>query len=158
VLDKRTSESNTRASLELGISQSTVWRIIHKGLKCKPSRPPLHQYLGDTDEVVRLECCIGMQERFEVEGFADSLMFKNDVAVHQSGKLNRHSTRIRETENRLAVIQHVLHSPKFNVFCAVSKKMVHGQILFAKSRVTGMTYLGLLENWLMPQLNEGSSD
>jgi hypothetical protein len=44
-----------------------------------------------------------------------------------------------------------------NVFCAISKKKVYGPIFFAEHTVTGMIYLDMLENWLMPQLNEDSN-
>ncbi|PNF26044.1 hypothetical protein B7P43_G06350 [Cryptotermes secundus] len=145
-------QSTTRASLELGISQSTVWRIIRKRLKCKPYRLQLHQHPSDNDRVVRLNFCIEMQERFEVEGFADTLIFSDGATFHLCGKLNRHSVRIWGTR------QHVRDSPEANVFCAISKKNVYGPIFFAEPTVTVMIYLDMLEDWLMPQLNEDTND
>lgn len=62
------------------------------------------------------------------------------------------------TENPHVVIQYVQDSPKVNVFCAILKKNVYGPIFFADPTVTGMIYLDMLENWLMPQLNEDSND
>ena len=72
-------KSTTRASLELGVAQSTVWRILHKRLKCKSYRLQLHQDLSENDKDVRLNFCIEMQERFAVDGFADSLIFSDEA-------------------------------------------------------------------------------
>ena len=49
-------------------------------------------------------------------------------------------------------------SPKVNVFCAISKMKVYGQFFFVQCTITGKTYLDMLENWLMPQMNEDSDD
>jgi hypothetical protein len=97
-----------------------------------------------------------MQEGFDVEGFADSLIFSGEATFHLSGKVNRRNVRIWGTENPHVAIQHVRDSPKVNVFCTISKKEVYGSILFAEPTVTGMIYL--VENWLMPHLNEDSNN
>jgi hypothetical protein len=38
------------------------------------------------------------------------------------------------------------------VFCAISSQKVYGSFFFAEETVTGMTYLDMLQLWLMPQL------
>jgi len=78
-------KSNTRASLELGGAQSTVWRILRKRLKCKSYRLPLHQYLSENDKDVRLNFCIEMQERFAVDGLAESLVFSDEAMCASGG-------------------------------------------------------------------------
>jgi len=45
-------------------------------------------------------------------------------------------------------------SPKVNVFRAISRRRVFGPIFFAEIGVTGKVYLDMLENWLMPQLED----
>jgi len=45
-----------------------------------------------------------------------------------------------------------------NVFCTISNEKVYGPFLFEEPTVNGMIYLNMLENWLMPQLNEDSND
>ena len=47
-------KSTTRASLELGVSQSTVWRILRTRLRCKSYRLQLHQALRGNDRDVRI--------------------------------------------------------------------------------------------------------
>ena len=44
--------------------------------------------------------------------------------------------------------------PKVNVFFAISKMKVYGPFFFMERTITGRTYLDMLENWLMPQMNE----
>ena len=53
-------KSNTRAGLELGVAQSTVWRILRKRLRCKSYRLQLHQALSENDKDVCLNFCIEM--------------------------------------------------------------------------------------------------
>jgi hypothetical protein len=38
------------------------------------------------------------------------------------------------------------------VFCAVSSQKVYGPFFFAEKTVAGMTYLAMLQLWLMPKL------
>ena len=47
---------------------------------------------------------------------------------------------------------HLKDSPKVNVFCAISSQKVYGPFFFAEGTITGMTYLDVLQLWLMPQL------
>ena len=61
-----------------------------------------------------------MQERFAVDGFADSLIFSDKATFHLSGKVNWHIVCIWGTENPRIVIENVRDSPKVNVFCAIS--------------------------------------
>jgi hypothetical protein len=49
-------------------------------------------------------------------------------------------------------VEHQRDSPKLNVFCAISSQKVHSLFFFAEEAVTGMTYLDMLQLWLMPQL------
>jgi hypothetical protein len=49
-------------------------------------------------------------------------------------------------------VEHQRDSPTVNVFCAISSQKVHGPFFFAEETVTGMTYLDMLQLWLIPQL------
>ena len=91
-------KSTTRASLELGVAQSTVWRILCKRVKCKSYRLQLHQDLSENYKDVFLNFCIEKQERFAVDGFAESLIFSDKATFHLSGKVNRQNVRIWGTE------------------------------------------------------------
>lgn len=118
----------------------------------------LLQALLPGDKVRRFEFCTRFQEFMEKDEFCDNLVFSDEAVFHLSGKVNRHNVRIWGTDNPHSFVQHVRDSPKLNVFCAVSKFKVYGPFFFAEQSITGNIYLGMLENWLMPQLETDSVD
>lgn len=151
-------KSVKRGSLELGLSHTTMWRILRNKLRLTPYKLQLHQALSVDDKQARVNFCIEMQARFEVDDFADRLIFSDEATFHVSGKVNRHNVRIWGTENPKAIIEHVRDSPKVNVFCAISKLKVYGPFFFMEPTVNGRRYLDMLQNWLMPQMDEDSDD
>ena len=72
----------------------------------------------------------------EKEIFNDLLAYSNKATFHVSGKINKHNTRIRETEHPHTILQYVRDSPKMNVFCALSKKCVEGLFALNEQRST----------------------
>jgi hypothetical protein len=74
------------------------------------------------------------------------------VTFHNIGAVNRRIVRIWGSENPHAYVEHQCDSPKGNVFCAISSQKVYSPFIFAEETVTGMTYLDMLQLWLMPQL------
>jgi hypothetical protein len=53
---------------------------------------------------------------------------------------------------------HQRDSPKVNVFCAVSREKVNDPCFFTEATVAGDSFLDMLENWLLPQLNTNYDD
>ena len=49
-------------------------------------------------------------------------------------------------------------TPKFNVFWAISLRKVFGPFFYAKSTVTGVSYLDVVQQWLFPQLHEAKPE
>ena len=125
-------KSVKRASRELQLPSTTVWRIVRRRLHMTPYR-------------------------LEDDGFDDRLVFSDEATFHLSGKVNKHNTRIWGTENPHVTLEHVRDSPKVNVFCAMSKKRVYGAFFFEGATVNGEAYLAMLQNWLMDQLHEEES-
>jgi hypothetical protein len=116
--------------------QPTIWKILRKRLKVKPYRQQLLQKLKATDKISRRTFC-------------------SECTFHLSGKVNRHNVGIWETEPpRHEVLEHERDSPKFNVFCAVSKYRMYGPFFFAERTISGFIYLDMLENYLIPQLQD----
>jgi hypothetical protein len=81
-------------------------------------------------------------------------LFTDEATFHLSGKGNRHKVRIWGTENPREIEEHVRDAPKLNFFFfgAGSSVKVYGPFFFAEPTVTGISYLDMLENHLMPQL------
>ena len=59
--------------------------------------------------------------------------------------------RIWGQENPQTTIEHEGHSPKVNVFCAISQNHIHGPFFFEEN-VNGDVYLRMLQDWFMYKL------
>jgi hypothetical protein len=84
--------------------------------------------------------------------FLEKVQFSDEVTFHVGSAVNLCNVRIWGFENPHAYVEHQHDCPKVNVFCTVSSKKVYGPFFFAEEIVTGMTYLDMLQLWLMPQL------
>lgn len=147
-------KSTTTASIELGVPQATVWRVLRHRLHQKPYKMQLLQALHTGDHQKRFDFCSAMLEDMEDDNFSQRLVFSDESTFHLSGKVNRHNVRIWGSENPCVVVQHERDSPKLNVFCAMSVNKVYGPFFFAEKTVTGISYLDMLENWLFPQVQQ----
>ena len=75
-----------------------------------------------------------------------------------SGKVNWHNSRIWGLQNPQEALELDRDSPKVNMFCALSQTKVYWPFFFAENTVTGVTYLAMLQNWLLPQMSKDSED
>ena len=116
------------------------------------------QALRPADKVKRRDFFEEMQLKMEKNYFIERLIFCDEATFHISGKVNVHNVRNWGTEQPHAQIEHQRESPEVNVFCAVSCEKVHGPFFFTEATVTGDSYLDMLENWLLPQLNTNYDD
>ena len=95
----------------------------------------------------------------EEDGFFERLIFSDESTFLLCGKVNRHNVPIWGTENPKSVVEVACDAPKVNVFCAVSAFTVYGPFFFfLEQTVTGIAFLDMLTEWLLPQLNEDSAD
>ena len=150
-------KSTHRASRELQMPQSSVWRILRKRLRMKGYWLQLLQALNPQDHNLPLHFALISNSGYRKTGLLRS-WFSVMRRRFMCGKVNRHNVRIWGTENPHATMEHVRDSPKMNMFCAVSSCKVYGPIFFAEQLVTGINYLDMLQLWLMPQLQEASED
>ena len=151
-------KSVRRASRELQLAPTAVWCVLRKRLQMVPHKLKLFQKLKETDKPLRREFCITLQEKLEDNGLDDRLVFSDEATFHLNGRVNMHNTCIWGTENPHEIHEHERDSPKVNVFCAISKKGVYGPFFFEEATITGESYLNMLEEWLLAQLEEAKSD
>jgi hypothetical protein len=78
------------------------------------------------------------------ERFLDSVIF--------SDKSTFQYCRIWGSENLRVSLEHARDSPKVNVFCALSKEC--GPLFVMEMTITGIVYLDMLQQFLIPQLDE----
>jgi len=125
----------------------------------KPYKIRLLQALNEGDREKRLEFCeFVLHKEAEEENFLSHLIFSDEATFHISGKVNRHNVRIWGLEKPHEVVEHQRDSPKVNVFCAVSIEKVYGPYFFKENTITGVTYLQMLQNWLLAQLQADSDE
>jgi transposase len=80
-------KSMYRASRELNVPQATVWRVLRKCLQFKPYKFQMVQALKPTDRPKRRQFCVDLQERLEMDGFKDRLVFTDEATFHLCGKI-----------------------------------------------------------------------
>ena len=87
------------------------------------------------------------------DDYLNKIVFSNDATFHPSGKVNRH-VRVWGTEYPHKIVEHVWDPPKRNVFWAVISVKVYGPFFFTEPTVTGISYLDMLENYIMPHQHQ----
>jgi hypothetical protein len=86
------------------------------------------------------------------------LVFGDEATFDLSGRVNRYDVRIWGSENPRESFEHERDSPKFNDFAAMSREKQYRSFFFIQSTVTGIIYLDMLHERLMPQLQEDIPD
>ena len=88
------SKSTRRASRELALPHTTVWRVLRRRLALKPYRLQLVQALRVSDKRKRVEFSNAILNDMEDDSFLLRLIFSDEATFHTSGKVNRHNVRI----------------------------------------------------------------
>ena len=150
-------KSIRRTSFETQIPKSSVWRIVRKRLQMKPHKLQFVQALKADNTRKRIQFCIDMKQELEEDQFDEKLVFSDEATFHTSKKVIKQNVRIWGLENPHESLEQVRDSPKVNVFCAISKKHVHGPYFFDEN-VTGDNYLHMLQAWLMDRLTANEAE
>jgi len=90
--------------------------------------------------------------------FLDSVIFNDESTFHVSGRVNAHNCRIWGSENPRVSLELVRDRSKVNVFCTLSKERVYGPFFFMEMTITGIVYLDMLQEFLIPQSNEDDQE
>jgi hypothetical protein len=93
-----------------------------------------------------------------LEPAMSKLVISDEATSHLSGRVNWHGLRIWGGENPRESFEHERDSSNVNVFAAMSREKLYGSFIFIERTVTGIIYLDMLREWLMPQLQEGIPD
>ncbi|PNF39058.1 hypothetical protein B7P43_G04850, partial [Cryptotermes secundus] len=151
--------STRRASRETGIPNVAVWRVLRKRIHLKAYKLSIVQHLTDADKAVRKEFCMQIFHRIQDdEKFPVSVIFSDESTFHASAKVSTHNCRIWGSENPRVFLEHVRDSPKVNMFCVLSKERVYGPFFFMETTITGIVYLDMLQEFLIPQSDEDDQE
>lgn len=148
------SKSTRRCSLETGIPQRTVNRILSKDLGMRPYHLQIVQALTARQKKVRVACCEILAEMSRMQpGIVSQMIFSDEATFHTSGHVNRHNTIFWGTENPRIVREHERASPKVNVWCAVTATGVLGPYFFTTQTVNADDYLQMLKEFAIDNMS-----
>lgn len=141
-------KSTRKLSQEAGVSQSSVWRILHKH-HFHPYKVHLVQELHGDDTDRRKQFC----EWFLAETDR-SILFSDEAMFYLSGHVNRHNCRYWSDKNpHWAEDSHVQTDPRIMVWAGIWEDKLFGPYFF-DGNVTGESYLHMLSTFLMDCLRD----
>ena len=149
--EKSPNKSLRRGAQELELSKDTVHRILREA-KMKPYRIQIMQALNDEDIDHRLEFSEIMLNRFhEDENLLDQILFSDEAIFKLNGGVNKQNCRYWCDENPHFYSEQGLHAPQVVVWCGLWARGLIGPFFF-DGTVNGENYLGMLKDWLLPQI------
>lgn len=147
--EDRPSTSSRRASNELGVSRTSVRRII-KSLNLRVYVPRLVQSLHEDDFDRRLEFCEEMLRNFENNpDLIDKIVWSDEAKFRLDGQVNRHNCVYYATENPHLIHTKEVASPGITVWAGIHSSGIVGPFFFHET-VTGAGYLDMLKSQFFP--------
>jgi hypothetical protein len=144
-----------RLSLQLQIPKSTTHKILHDNLKFRAYKIQVVQHLQDGDYAARMDACNALIQNIDNDNrFLANIIFSDEATFHISGHVNRHNCRIWGEENPHELYEHERDSPKVSVWCGMTENRIYGPFFFDERTVNGAAYLNMLQNFLVPQLQQ----
>ena len=143
-------KSVRRRSAELGVSQSSVHRILRHDLKMKPYHISVHQGLTPENALQRRTMCAWfLRQVREEEDFLRSVWFSDESHFYLSGTVNSRNYVHWASERPDEVIERNLHVTKATAWVALSAQEVIGPFWFcnedgATETVTADRYMNVL--------------
>ncbi|KAK3783890.1 hypothetical protein RRG08_058114, partial [Elysia crispata] len=143
-------KSVRRRSAELGVSQSSVHRILRHDLKMKPYHISVHQGLTPENALQRRTMCAWfLRQVREEEDFLRSVWFSDEAHFYLSGTVNSRNYVHWASERPDEVTERNRHVTKATAWVALSAQGVIGLFWFcnedgATETVTADRYMNVL--------------
>lgn len=83
-----------------------------------------------------------------------NIMFTYEATFHINGCINRHNSRIWDSEKPHVTHEFVCDLPKLNVWCRLMHDHIFGPFVFAENTINGRMFLDMLELFLFPQVDD----
>jgi transposase len=162
-IDQNTPSSSRRISAQLransdyNVSHSTVLKTLAK-LGLKPYTPRLCHALNEDDPDRRVEACMMFEEMFIADPTRlDRIIWSDESTFKLNGHINRHNCVYWNFDNQHHIIEKDVHLPGVMVWCAISSRGIIGPYFF-DGTVTGVSYLHMLREFLLPILMDYPDD
>ena len=150
VFERSPQKSLRRAAQQVGISHTSLHRIVTRDLHLFPYKIQTHQPLSQQGITKRLEFAnvfINMVDNNEID--PGTIWFSDEAHFHLDGYVNKQNWRVWGSENPHFSIQKSLHPQRVTVWCAVSKIGIIGP-LFIDETVTATRYIECLRDNFIP--------
>ena len=143
-----------RHSTAMGLSDRSMWRILHKDLNFHPYKTVIVQELSDRDMANRRIYSEQLVEMLTDDGVISTVLMTHEAHFHLSGYVNKENYRYWATENPQELHQRSLHNERLTVWCGIT---LFGVPVFEDNEggavtVTSKRYVSMLRNFCEPEL------
>jgi hypothetical protein len=152
IIEEKSTSTLAEISNSVSLSKSTVHNILHSELGAKCYKVQTHQELYEEDWDRRLEMSEKLLPIIDNPDLENLIFFSDEATFHTSGRVHKQNFRIWGYEKPNYVQQEPLHSPKINVWCAMSSNCIIGPYFFAEETINSENYLNMLNNFFYPFL------
>lgn len=136
------------------LSRSTIQRRIKQDIRQKSYKIQTHQQLIDGDTDRRVEMAETLLPILQEPSNKNKIYFSDEAMFTVCGRVHKQNCRIWGYEKPTEVREEPLHSPKVNVWCAMSANEIIGPFFFEEPTVKSENYLNMLNDYLFPILKQ----
>lgn len=152
--------STRRRSSQVGISRTSLQKILHLDLKLFPYKIQMVQSLKTQDTHQRLQYAIQFQKMAKDDNqFLNNLIMSDEAHFCLNGCINKQNNRFWGKSNPRELHHHQLHPQKCTVWCGVMADRVIGPYFFENEeghaeKITGARYRTMIEMFLRPAIQD----
>ncbi len=152
------NQSLTRRSQSLGISVTSLWRILRKDLGLHPYKIKLTQELKQLDHFKRRTFVNWAQQQLENDAdFHSKIIFSDESHFWLNGFVNKQNMRYWSGNNPHVLHETQLHPEKITVWCGLHAGGVIGPYFFVDDEnrhvtVNGNRYRAMLTDYFWHEL------
>jgi len=149
------NKSIRQGARELGLTKTSVHRILTMDLKLFPYKIQTHQLLTQRHKELRLFFGYEMMMALSTKLIPDiaCIWFSDEAHFDLYGNVSRQNFRFWGAERPTVCQSRPLHSPRVTVWCALSAKGIIGP-KFIDSTVDSTAYCNTLNNYFLPHAHE----
>ncbi|CAK9831720.1 Transposable element Tc3 transposase [Anthophora retusa] len=151
--------SISQRSQQLGISQTSVWRILHRDLGLHSYKIQLTEELKPADHYMRREFTDWVLGQLETDpDFPTKIIFSDEAHFWIDGFVDKHDCQIWGNANPQSIVERSLHTKKVTVWCGFFIGGVIGPYFFeteegASVAVTDELYRSMISSFLWRELD-----
>ena len=139
------TKSTRRASLELGISRTSIRRMLHS-LGLHPYHPHLVHAMSEDDPDRRIEFCETFIDKCDHDlRFAEKIFWSDEAIFKMNGHVNRHNAIYWDSQNPHVEIERNISVEGVTVWAAICADGIIESFFFYQN-VTGHSYVNMLMN------------